>query len=171
MEALTAVSVACLTIYDMVKAADRGMRIEDIRLRDEERRPLRRATSRHEPAPASRTRSRRVLASVERAGRVRNGSPLAGRAGATLAEDLVALRAINRPSRPPRWTATRCAAPMSRQVPTALRVIGTSAAGHGFQGAVGPGEAVRIFTGAPLPEGADAIVIQEDAEAADGASI
>ena len=32
MEALTAVSVACLTIYDMVKAADRAMRIEDIRL-------------------------------------------------------------------------------------------------------------------------------------------
>jgi cyclic pyranopterin phosphate synthase len=32
MEALTAVSVACLTIYDMVKAADRGMRIEGIRL-------------------------------------------------------------------------------------------------------------------------------------------
>ena len=33
MEALTAVAVACLTIYDMVKAADRGMRIEGIRLR------------------------------------------------------------------------------------------------------------------------------------------
>ena len=33
MEALTAVSVACLTIYDMVKAVDRGMRIEGIRLR------------------------------------------------------------------------------------------------------------------------------------------
>ncbi|MCZ8042892.1 cyclic pyranopterin monophosphate synthase MoaC [Bosea sp. (in: a-proteobacteria)] len=32
MEALTAVSVACLTVYDMVKAADRGMRIEGIRL-------------------------------------------------------------------------------------------------------------------------------------------
>ena len=32
MEALTAVSVACLTIYDMVKAAERGMRIEDIHL-------------------------------------------------------------------------------------------------------------------------------------------
>ncbi len=32
MEALTAVSVACLTIYDMVKAADRGMRIEAVRL-------------------------------------------------------------------------------------------------------------------------------------------
>jgi cyclic pyranopterin phosphate synthase len=32
MEALTAVSVACLTVYDMVKAAERGMRIEDIHL-------------------------------------------------------------------------------------------------------------------------------------------
>lgn len=34
MEALTAVSVACLTVYDMVKAVDRGMRIEAIRLRE-----------------------------------------------------------------------------------------------------------------------------------------
>ena len=32
MEALTAVSVACLTVYDMVKAVDRGIRISDIRL-------------------------------------------------------------------------------------------------------------------------------------------
>jgi cyclic pyranopterin phosphate synthase len=32
MEALTAVAVACLTVYDMVKAADRGMVIEDVRL-------------------------------------------------------------------------------------------------------------------------------------------
>jgi cyclic pyranopterin phosphate synthase len=32
MEALTAVAVGCLTIYDMVKAVERGMRIEDIRL-------------------------------------------------------------------------------------------------------------------------------------------
>ena len=32
MEALTAVSVACLTIYDMLKAADKGMVIKDIRL-------------------------------------------------------------------------------------------------------------------------------------------
>jgi len=43
-----------------------------------------------------------------------------------------------------------------------LRVIGMAAAGHGFAGEVGTGEAVRIFTGAPLPKGADAIVIQED---------
>ena len=43
-----------------------------------------------------------------------------------------------------------------------LRVVGESAAGRRFGGAVASGEAVRIFTGAPLPEGADRIVIQED---------
>jgi molybdopterin molybdotransferase len=43
-----------------------------------------------------------------------------------------------------------------------LTIIGESAAGRAFGGAVRPGEAVRIFTGAPMPEGADAIVIQEE---------
>ncbi len=52
------------------------------------------------------------------------------------------------------------------QVPTTLRVTGTVPAGALFEGRVGEGEAVRIFTGAPLPEGADAIVIQEDTERA-----
>ncbi len=47
-------------------------------------------------------------------------------------------------------------------VPVRLKVTGSSAAGGGFAGAVGPREAVRIFTGAPAPAGADAIVIQED---------
>lgn len=51
-------------------------------------------------------------------------------------------------------------------VPVHLRVIGAAPAGHPFAGKVGPGEAVRIFTGAPLPDGADAIVIQEDTEQA-----
>ena len=46
--------------------------------------------------------------------------------------------------------------------PASLRVIGESAAGRAFAGAIGAGEAVRIFTGAPLPAGADAIVVQED---------
>lgn len=45
-----------------------------------------------------------------------------------------------------------------------LRVIGQSAAGHGFSGVLGPGETVRIFTGAPVPSGADAIAIQEEAK-------
>ncbi len=45
-----------------------------------------------------------------------------------------------------------------------LRVIGASRAGERFTGAVGPGEAARIFTGAPMPDGADAVVMQENAE-------
>lgn len=44
-----------------------------------------------------------------------------------------------------------------------LHVIGESAAGRGFAGAIGPGQAVRIFTGAPVPDGADAVLLQEDA--------
>lgn len=43
-----------------------------------------------------------------------------------------------------------------------LRVIGEAAAGHRFTGSVNTGEAVRIFTGAPLPSGTDFVVIQED---------
>jgi len=49
-------------------------------------------------------------------------------------------------------------------VGTELSVIGTASAGHAFEGIVGPGETVRIFTGAPLPQGADSVLIQEDAE-------
>jgi len=45
-----------------------------------------------------------------------------------------------------------------------LTVIGTASAGHAFQGTVGARETVRIFTGAPVPEGADSVLIQEDAE-------
>lgn len=48
------------------------------------------------------------------------------------------------------------------RLPATLRVVGEAAAGHGFGGHVGPGEAARIFTGAPLPAGSDAIVIQEN---------
>ncbi len=42
------------------------------------------------------------------------------------------------------------------------RVVGESAAGHGWAGQLAPGEAVRIFTGAPLPDGADTVVVQEE---------
>jgi molybdopterin molybdotransferase len=44
-----------------------------------------------------------------------------------------------------------------------FRVIGEAAAGLAWEGCLSPGEAVRIFTGAPVPEGATRIVIQEDA--------
>ena len=47
---------------------------------------------------------------------------------------------------------------------SALRVIGESAAGHAFQGEIGAMEAVRIFTGAPVPDGADTILLQEYAK-------
>ena len=43
-----------------------------------------------------------------------------------------------------------------------LSVVGEAAAGHGWGGQVNPGEAVRIFTGAPVPAGAARVVIQED---------
>lgn len=45
-----------------------------------------------------------------------------------------------------------------------LKLIGMSSAGHGFDGVVGKGETVRIFTGAPVPSGADSVLLQEDAE-------
>ncbi|NKE47642.1 molybdopterin molybdotransferase MoeA [Roseomonas frigidaquae] len=46
-----------------------------------------------------------------------------------------------------------------------LAVIGAAPAGHPFAGSVGPGQAVRIFTGGFVPPGADGILLQEDAEA------
>lgn len=43
------------------------------------------------------------------------------------------------------------------------RVIGSAPAGHPFAGIVGPGEALRLFTGSVVPDGADAVLAQEDA--------
>jgi molybdopterin molybdotransferase len=44
-----------------------------------------------------------------------------------------------------------------------LAVIGMAQAGRRFPGRVGPGQSVRIFTGAPVPQGAERIILQEDA--------
>ena len=56
--------------------------------------------------------------------------------------------------------------------PTALRVLGTAWAGRPFPGEVGPGECVRIMTGAVMPPGADTVVIQENVRLEpDGAAI
>jgi molybdopterin molybdotransferase len=54
-------------------------------------------------------------------------------------------------------------------LPARLAVIGQAPAGKPFDGEVGAGEAVRIFTGAPVPAGADTVVIQENARALDRA--
>ncbi len=43
-------------------------------------------------------------------------------------------------------------------------VVGEAAAGHDYSGTLQPGTAVRIFTGAPMPEGADRVIIQEDVD-------
>jgi molybdopterin molybdotransferase len=48
--------------------------------------------------------------------------------------------------------------------PATLRIVAEVPAGAGFGGRVGPGEAVRIFTGAPMPEGTDTVIIQENTE-------
>jgi molybdopterin molybdotransferase len=55
-------------------------------------------------------------------------------------------------------------------VPVTLRQVGEAPAGGAYDGTVGSGETVRIFTGGPLPGGADAIVIQENTES-DGEKI
>lgn len=57
------------------------------------------------------------------------------------------------------------------EVGSILTVVGESAAGHGYSGTVASGEAVRIFTGAPVPAGADSILLQEDAEKLEGGRI
>ncbi|CDX17978.1 Molybdenum cofactor biosynthesis protein A [Mesorhizobium sp. ORS 3324] len=96
--------------------------------------------------------------------------PLADAAGRVLAEPMAALR-----TQPPfdasamdgyavRYTDVASA-------PARLSVIGMAPAGRGFAGSVGKGEAVRIFTGAPLPEGADTVVIQENVRDLGGGSI
>ncbi|MCC0808515.1 molybdopterin molybdotransferase MoeA [Methylobacterium sp. W2] len=86
--------------------------------------------------------------------------------GRTLAEDVAALR-----TQPP-FPASAMDGYAVRAgdvatVPATLKLIGMSAAGHGFSGTIGPGETVRILTGAPVPAGADTILIQENAEVSD----
>lgn len=83
--------------------------------------------------------------------------------GRALAEDLEARR-----SQPPIAVSAMdgyaVRAKDVETVPARLRIVGDVPAGACHDGTLGPGEAVRIFTGAPIPEGTDAIVIQEDTE-------
>jgi molybdopterin molybdotransferase len=91
---------------------------------------------------------------------------LAHCAGRVLAEDVAALR-----TQPPFANSAMdgyAARATDLTLGKELKVVGESAAGRGFSGQVGPGETVRIFTGAPIPDGADAILIQEHAEGVGG---
>ena len=110
----------------------------------------------------------RVLASVtEPLGE--EATPLSEALGRTLAREIRALR-----TQPPFANsamdgyALRAADAVSASA--RLEVVGEAAAGHAFEGRLAAGQATRIFTGAPLPEGADAVAIQEQARR-DGAAV
>ncbi|WP_422001778.1 gephyrin-like molybdotransferase Glp [Roseovarius mucosus] len=86
--------------------------------------------------------------------------PLAQAAGRILARDVAARR-----DQPPFAASAMdgyavCGADAAPG--TTLRVIGEAAAGHAYAGSVSSGQAVRIFTGAPIPTGATRVIIQED---------
>ncbi|MES0824270.1 gephyrin-like molybdotransferase Glp [Ruegeria sp. SCP11] len=88
--------------------------------------------------------------------------PLAEAAGRVLAEDVSATL-----DQPPFAASSMDGYALKStevELHAMFKVIGESAAGHRFDGTVGAGQAVRIFTGAPVPEGADFVVIQEDTE-------
>ncbi|MFT5439117.1 MAG: molybdopterin molybdotransferase [Alphaproteobacteria bacterium] len=83
--------------------------------------------------------------------------------GRVLAEDLTARR-----TQPPKAVSAMDGYAVRSEdvttIPTTLKIVGHVPAGQSYDGTIGPGETVRIFTGAPLPDGADAIVIQENTE-------
>ena len=86
---------------------------------------------------------------------------LAEALGRVLAEDVVARR-----TQPPMAVSAMdgyaVRAKDVQELPVTLEVIGTAPAGEAYEGILRPNEAVRIFTGGPVPDGADAIVIQEN---------
>ncbi|MCH8197283.1 MAG: molybdopterin molybdotransferase MoeA [Proteobacteria bacterium] len=88
---------------------------------------------------------------------------LEGALGRVLAEDLASRR-----SQPPVAVSAMDGYAVRAEdvtnVPVTLKVIGEAPAGAEFIGKIGAGEAVRIFTGGPVPDGADAIVIQENTD-------
>ena len=91
--------------------------------------------------------------------------PLAGAAGRVLATDAVAGQ--NQPPFPASAMDGYAVRAGDARQGAKLRVTAEAQAGDGVPRRVGPGEAVRIFTGAPVPEGADAILIQENARRED----
>ena len=86
--------------------------------------------------------------------------PLAQSAGRVLSQDVAATR-----DQPPFAASSMDGYAVNSdevELHAMFKVVGESAAGRRYEGTAGPGQAVRIFTGAPVPEGADFVVIQED---------
>ena len=90
--------------------------------------------------------------------------PLASARGRVLAADVVA-RVTQPPFAVSAMDGYAARAADIAHPPATLRQVGSVPAGARFAGTLGPGETVRIFTGAPVPDGADTIVIQENARA------
>jgi len=103
----------------------------------------------------------RVLASVA-APTEREAVALAEVYGRTLASDVVSRR-VQPPFANSAMDGYALRAADAACAPARLTVVGESAAGRPFDGQLGSGEAARIFTGAPLPDGADAVAMQENA--------
>src|SRR5665811_1161096 len=80
--------------------------------------------------------------------------------GRVLTKDVVALR-TQPPTADSAMDGYAVRAADVGQAPVTLTLIGEVAAGHPFDGEVGPGQAARIFTGGVMPAGADTVVIQE----------
>jgi molybdopterin molybdotransferase len=87
--------------------------------------------------------------------------PLAQALGRVLSKDVIAKR-----DQPPFAASAMDGYAVHHEdvaaLPATLKIIGTSNAGHAFKGTLKPRTAVRILTGAPVPKGADTIVIQEN---------
>ena len=86
--------------------------------------------------------------------------------GLVLAEDVVAAEQVP-PFANTAMDGFALRAADTAGAPVELAIVETIAAGHAPTAAVGPGQASRIFTGAPIPEGADAVVMVERTELAD----
>ena len=169
MEALTAVSVACLTLYDMLKAVDRDMSIEGIRLI--EKSGGRSGEYRHAPRRAP---DMALLPVDEALRRVLDGATPVGTesvdlfdaAERVLAEDVTATL-TQPPFNASAMDGYAVRAADVGKVPAELRVIGESNAGGPFDrsGRSRRGGA-HLHRRAACRQGADAVVIQEDTERA-----
>ena len=119
----------------------------------------------HTPTPAKTGRARLMRVDDARAAMLSALKPLAaehtdldGALGRVLAGAVTAMR-----DQPPfAVSAMDGYAVRSADTPGRLRVVGESAAGRGYEGSCEEGSAIRISTGAAMPQGADTVVIQED---------
>ena len=133
------------------------------------------SSTRHEAGPAGAAAPAVELSVAQAVARLCDGLapidgtatvPLAQALGGVLAEDLIA------PNDLPAFDNSAMDGYALRHADlaagTPLREVGRSYAGHGHGGAVGAGECVRIMTGAPMPAGADTVVVSEDVDVQDG---